>query len=80
MNHVLLDLLDRIGPDLTLKTTDRAGVILVKNDITGREYQVDLDKVDAVPAKRLEDILSGSGPGITAEEAGAVRELMEAGK
>jgi hypothetical protein len=80
MMHVLMDLLDRIGPDLTLKTSKRPGLILVRNEITGREYQVDLDKVDAVPAKRLEAILSGLPPCITTEEAGAVRELVEAGK
>ena len=75
-----LDVVTRMTARLTLKTTDRAGIIHVKNDITKREYQVDLDKVDAVPGWRLEAILTGISTDLSADEAEAVRELVKAGK
>lgn len=59
---------------LTLTTTKEPGIILVKNDITGRTYRVDLSTVDVIPAKRLEVILAGGV--IIGDEAEAVRELV----
>lgn len=75
-----LDVVERMGARLTLTTTKEPGIIRVKNDITGRIFQVDLDKIDAVPGKRLQEIFCGFGSTIAAEEAGAVRELAKAGK